>query len=307
MGELCRASSDAPLPCSGTPTCTVPPTLIGVRWSVKPDTRNLAMNAIAKIDFHGQQLITVQHNNVPHVAMKPVVENIGLDWKSQHRRITNHPVLSTCMVVMTTQLPGDTQSREVAFLPIDYLNGWLFGVDVNRVREEIRDTLIQYQRECYQVLADYWNKGAAINPRKTLTPEMQRHIQELVTSIKLRKGIHWSTTYSKIKTVFQVGSYKDIRIEDCPALCSFLGGEPLEGEWLGKTPAANKNTIEVSRTNLNALVINAISAAELLKTIYPALRTLNSSLAPEMYSRTEDLHLCAHVMKRELVKQPTLT
>lgn len=171
------------------------------------------------------------------------------------------------------------------------------------MREEIRDTLIQYQRECYQVLSDYWQKGAAINPRKTLTPEMQRHIQELVTGIKLRKGIHWSTTYSKIKTVFQVGSYKDIRIEDYPALCSFLGGEPLEVEWLGKAPSVNKNTIEVSRTNLNALIVNAFGACELMKSIYPAVRTLNSPMAPSLYSRTEELHLCALIMKRDMRKQ----
>lgn len=261
------------------------------------------MTSLSTVRFHNHELITIQHDGKPYVAMKPIVEAIGLDWRSQLQRIKRHPILSASVVIITTQLESDSQRREISFLPLSMLNGWLFGVDANRVKPEIRETLLTYQRECFDALNDYWNKGAAINPRKTLTPEMQRHIQELVTGIKLRKGIHWSTTYSKIKTVFQVGSYKDIRIEDYPALCSFLGGEPLEGEWLGKTPSTNKNTIEVSKTNLNALVINAISAAELLKTIYPALRTLNSSLAPEMYSRTEDLHLCAHLMKRELGKE----
>lgn len=40
------------------------------------------------------------------------------------------------------------------YLPLDYLNGWLFGVNANRVKEGIRDNLIRYQRECYRVLAD---------------------------------------------------------------------------------------------------------------------------------------------------------
>ncbi len=39
-------------------------------------------------------------------------------------------------------------------LPLDYLNGWLFGVNANRVKEGIRDNLVRYQRECYRVLAD---------------------------------------------------------------------------------------------------------------------------------------------------------
>jgi len=30
----------------------------------------------------------------------------------------------------------------------------LFGINANRVKEEIQDRLVQYQRECYQILAD---------------------------------------------------------------------------------------------------------------------------------------------------------
>ena len=66
---------------------------------------------------------------------------------------------------MTTQMPGDAQQREITCLPLGMLNGWLFGVDVNRCREDIRPVLIQYQRECYGALAAYWQQGEAINPR----------------------------------------------------------------------------------------------------------------------------------------------
>lgn len=84
---------------------------------------------IISLDFHGKSLITLEHNNQPYVAMKPIVEAIGLDWKSQHSRIQRHPVLSTCMVMMTTQAQGDDQRREITCLPLNMLNGWLFGVD----------------------------------------------------------------------------------------------------------------------------------------------------------------------------------
>ena len=39
-------------------------------------------------------------------------------------------------------------------IPLDFLNGWLFGVNASRVKESIRERLITYQRECYRVLAD---------------------------------------------------------------------------------------------------------------------------------------------------------
>ena len=40
----------------------------------------------------------------------------------------------------------------MACLPLRYLNGWLFGVNADRVKEEIRDRVIRYQEECYDVL-----------------------------------------------------------------------------------------------------------------------------------------------------------
>src|SRR5699024_9407718 len=99
------------------------------------------MKSIVQIDFHGQSLSTADIDGTPHVAMRPIVEVIGLRWQSQYNRIKRHPVLSTCVSVMNTQLPGDNQRRRAVFLPLSMLNGWLFGVDANRVRPAIRDTL----------------------------------------------------------------------------------------------------------------------------------------------------------------------
>lgn len=45
-------------------------------------------------------------------------------------------------------------------IPLDYLNGWLFGINANRVKPEIRDRLIRYQTECYRVLADAFREGS---------------------------------------------------------------------------------------------------------------------------------------------------
>ena len=61
------------------------------------------------------------------------------------------------MAVTTTDLAEGSSrphTSEMLALPIDYLNGWLFGINANRVKEEIQDRLVQYQRECYQILAD---------------------------------------------------------------------------------------------------------------------------------------------------------
>lgn len=106
---------------------------------------------LVTVDFHGQSLVAVLIDGQPYVAMQPICENIGLQWGSQYNRIQRNPVLQST-IFMTNMVAEDGKQREMVCLPLDMLNGWLFGVDVNRVREEIRPKLMQYQKECFGVL-----------------------------------------------------------------------------------------------------------------------------------------------------------
>ena len=44
-------------------------------------------NELAKVEFHNQEIIATIINGVPHVAMKPICENIGLQWQAQFNKI----------------------------------------------------------------------------------------------------------------------------------------------------------------------------------------------------------------------------
>jgi len=109
------------------------------------------MNTKSKVvKFNNQQVPVFMQENKPYVLMKPICENIGLDWRSQLKRIKRNHVLSQGVVVMTTPSTGGEQ--DYVALPLGYLNGWLLGVDANKVKPEIKETLIKYQLECYDVL-----------------------------------------------------------------------------------------------------------------------------------------------------------
>lgn len=140
------------------------------------------------IDFHGAAIPTFNVEGVVRVAMRPICEAIGLDWDSQRHRIRRHPVLKACAVMMTAQLPGDKQRRKLLTLPLNKLNGWLFGIDTSRVKPEIRETLIAYQAECFDVLADYWQKGEASNPRFTTIDERRPLNRAVRTLANLRSA-----------------------------------------------------------------------------------------------------------------------
>ncbi|MCG8993697.1 phage antirepressor N-terminal domain-containing protein [Laribacter hongkongensis] len=110
---------------------------------------------MATVEFHGTPLTIITTPDGEHlVAMRSICEAIGLSWNGQFERIKRNHVLSEEVVVITT--PSSGGSQQTTCLPLDYLNGWLFGIDTNRCRAEIRPRLIEYKRECYQALAAYW-------------------------------------------------------------------------------------------------------------------------------------------------------
>ncbi len=52
------------------------------------------------------------------------------------------------VVVTTTDIAADSRrprSSELLALPLDYISGFLFGINADRVKPEVRDRLIQYQ------------------------------------------------------------------------------------------------------------------------------------------------------------------
>lgn len=52
------------------------------------------------ISFNNQSLITVEQNGVHYVAMKPICENIGIQWESQYNRIRRDDVLNSVIFIM---------------------------------------------------------------------------------------------------------------------------------------------------------------------------------------------------------------
>ncbi len=116
-----------------------------------------------EVPFYGSNLTLVDVGGEPYVAMKPIVEGMGLAWKPQYLKLKSDQRF--CVVDMVTQIQGDDQNRAVLCIPLRKLTAWLMTVNPNKVKPEIRGTTIRYQNECDDVLWNYWTKGAVINPR----------------------------------------------------------------------------------------------------------------------------------------------
>lgn len=93
-----------------------------------------------------------------YVALRPIVESLGLSWGSQLNRIKRDAVLSKKMqtlsvFVMNTQGTPDGQHREVVCLPKQYISGFLFGINAGRIKDvKLRTKVIQFQEEAHLIL-----------------------------------------------------------------------------------------------------------------------------------------------------------
>ncbi|ECF2799445.1 hypothetical protein B6171_004841 [Salmonella enterica subsp. enterica serovar Miami] len=138
----------------------------------------------AEVMFNGDALTTIQDGGVEYVAMKPVVEAIGLDWASQTVKLNKYKDKFNCCDITT--VASDGKLRSVLCMPLKKLNGWLFSINPNKVKSAIRDKLISYQEECFAVLHDYWTKGVVVNPRKGSVME---ELNQACADMKRDKGI----------------------------------------------------------------------------------------------------------------------
>lgn len=94
------------------------------------------------------------------VPLRPIVERLGLNWSGQRLRLRRDPVLRGEQGVCVIHTPGGRQ--EALCIPLDYLSGFLFGINADRVNPEYREDVLRYQRECYKVLSEALSEGRLI-------------------------------------------------------------------------------------------------------------------------------------------------
>jgi hypothetical protein len=113
------------------------------------------------IDFYGDELIAVLIDDQPYIPIAPICEYLGISWSGQRDRIIRDAVLSeTSVSIRVTRKESKRGARDMLCLPLEYINGWLFGINASRVKEELKDKVIQYQRDCYRVLAQAFQSRA---------------------------------------------------------------------------------------------------------------------------------------------------
>jgi hypothetical protein len=190
-----------------------------------------AVNTTA-VQFHGQPIITAMAAGIAYVAMKPIVENLGMSWSTQLRKLRSQ---KDKYGYAHMNIPSNGGIQEMLCLPLKKLNGWLFSINPERVRADIKDKLIQYQEECFSVLHEYWKKGEVTKKAKTrqssatqLTPLRQTAERLITTGLgKIYPDI-WKLVHQR----FDIEHIHQLQPEQIGEAVEFLN--VLEGEFIGK-------------------------------------------------------------------------
>ncbi|HAH5441549.1 phage antirepressor N-terminal domain-containing protein [Salmonella enterica] len=247
------------------------------------------MNSIAILEavntsyvpFNGQQIITAMAAGVAYVAMKPIVENLGMSWGTQQQKLMKQ--LDKFKCIHMNMVAADGKLRKLLCLPLKKLNGWLFSINPEKVRADIRDKLIQYQEECFTVLHDYWTKGKAENARKKTSVDDRTPLRDAVNMLVSKKHLMYPEAYAMIHQRFNVESIEELDASQIPQAVEYIHRVVLEGEFIGKQ---EKKANELSAKEANSLVWlwdYANRSQALFRELYPALKQIQSNYSGRCY------------------------
>lgn len=95
-----------------------------------------------------------------YVPIRQICDYLGLAFAGQRTRINRDSVLSEAVQIINTGTQSDKGGNpNVLCLPLKYLPGWLFGISASRVKPELQEKILRYQRESYDVLWEAFQEG----------------------------------------------------------------------------------------------------------------------------------------------------
>lgn len=108
---------------------------------------------LQRVNFAGAYLEALENDGRVWAVVKRVCENLGIDTPTQQTKLSSLP-WATTGIIPAVALDG--KQREVFAIELDSLPMWLATIHASKVRAEVRERLVIYQREARQVLADHF-------------------------------------------------------------------------------------------------------------------------------------------------------
>lgn len=211
-------------------------------------TDSIAPAEVVKLELSAGSLHTKLIDGQPHVILKPAVDDLGLAYSPQLRKLKSR---SWGVVTETVTTGADGKSYTMAATTVRSFLMLMANVNENRVADDVRPTLVAFQTETADAIEAYWTQGGAINPRATeeqLDSLISRAKQQ-VEVLSILSGIvapEWLETKGRLVAARALGEEPEIDPLDIPLYVpEFLKDKGLKRRevesvqsWFGRRAAA---------------------------------------------------------------------
>ncbi|HAT2304007.1 TPA: phage antirepressor N-terminal domain-containing protein [Citrobacter freundii] len=252
------------------------------------------------VPFNGQHIIAVMAAGATYVAMRKIVENIGIDWTGQSVKLRKQKEKFGCRDI---SIPSKGGVQKMLCIPMKKLNGWLFSINPEKVRADIRDKLIQYQEECFTVLHDYWAKGNAENPRKKTTVDDRTPLRDAVNMLVSKKRLMYPEAYAMIHQRFNVESIEDLEASQIQQAIEYVHRVVIEGEFIGKMQDVIEKSPSITdkeMVHLAWLWDYANRSQALFREVLPAMKQMQSQYSGRFFDHANEFGYSIETCRRIL-------
>ncbi|MGW5173212.1 phage antirepressor N-terminal domain-containing protein [Streptomyces sp. NPDC004082] len=203
---------------------------------------------VVKLDLTAGSIHTTLVDGQPHIVLKPAVEDLGLSYPAQSRKLKTR---TWATVAQTATVAEDGKVREMDVVPVRTFLMLLATVNENRVAESARPTLVAFQNETADAIEAYWTQGGAINPRAT-----EDQLDSLIARAKQQAEVlsilapivssEWLETKGRLVAARALGEEPEVDPLDVPLYVpDFLKDKGLKRKqiesvqsWFGRRAAA---------------------------------------------------------------------
>lgn len=116
---------------------------------------------LVRVPFRDHAILAVERDGGHWLPLRPLCERFGLAMQPQHRKLQNAEWAVVTEMVMTG---SDGKNYQMTCISLGSLGAWLLSIKTGKVKPEVRDALVTYQKEAAGVLYRHFFGAAPVGP-----------------------------------------------------------------------------------------------------------------------------------------------
>lgn len=199
-------------------------------WNLKSSVGG-PMCQLSPVTFHGDTIFCIDYQNQPFTPMRPIVENMGLNWGSQSAKLNANKDRWT--VAMIATVAQDGIEREMLSMPVRKLPAYLASISPKKVKPELRAKIELYQAESDDALWNYWMNGRAERPASTPKPSPisrrtdpeRKALTAIINTWVGMAPIHYAAARAQVNAHFGVTSVDALTVAQVKEAIQWVQGK----------------------------------------------------------------------------------